>query len=744
MSFPQILEHIEKSHVFVSLDKLDQAKSEVSKASKLINALLTKQNEADPAIIKLLSKYILDHYDGLKRQQQQQRQENAVSTSTKLLWLSSKLANECVCYPVLTFGPGLDSTCSIFIDTKANYEDPDSSLMLLPTGIDAVFTRVSVRNWTTEESSLSNLCQDLLENCSFVSSFLSLIDQRFDIVDSISPKQESQHYCVVLHYNGARRRVNIDNQLPIIPNSQRNLFMKAQTGDELYWPALIEKAYLKIIGSGYAVSGSNMANDTHILSGWLPEIIRLKQGELPGLLAKFWPLKQKKQVILGIGTGKLSKRLGSQLNLISEHDYMIDNVGQGHDHDQGQGSITLKNPWLDTDSKNRYITTDDLSQFRYLYVNWRQPDVEQFTENFIYSKKNIMADLPRFTLECTSECWLLLERHLPSERGHWSSIDVFESKYRVLSPIQAINFMSCETNNRLQLLKLKPGAYTVVIWSNLVGKFSLTSYGFPLQKSVSQYKFVSRIKGEWTTETGGGNWSQSSFLDNPMYDITVRDACELTICLYGEGPVNFHFLHTDSHQQGKRLRKFIMAKSFTGDNYNENYQSASLSLNPGNYKLIVSTFQCRTGEYTLLFNSSTLLQVEKISNTTALYSTKTTLSWNNENRFKLYFNVETRNTSVTFKIQHYANSNTIQRQTDYRPKLRASVFDASTRQPVQINEEFDDDTLYGLYVDQKFANPGTYILLVERFEIGFGSCVVQVDSNYKVDMLAAPQTNNNQ
>lgn len=254
----------------------------------------------------------------------------------------------------------------MFIDNESEFNDPDQILRQLPKE-EALYKSREILNWGNNYSDLTNLYQDILPNCSFVSSFLAIADNKIPIRDIISPHKKSNKYKVQLYFNGTIRCVTIDSKLPIMPNS-RNLIIKSSTDPNLYWPALIEKAFLKIMGKGYVFNGSNMANDAYLLSGWLPQIIKIVNGKLPDNMGDLWEFKLQGKVTLGIGTGSLSKKLSTLLHLISEHDYMIEKY---HPKD---GSITMKNPWLDQKSQ-RLINVKDFTYFRYLYVNWKPDDI---------------------------------------------------------------------------------------------------------------------------------------------------------------------------------------------------------------------------------------------------------------------------------------------------------------------------------------------------------------------------------
>jgi calpain-7 len=78
-----------------------------------------------------------------------------------------------------------------------------------------------------------------------------------------------------LFFNGHYRQVTIDNRLPC-SRTQRSLYVVDQEKPSLIWPALLEKAYLKVRG-GYNFPGSDTGTDLFVLTGWIPEQLFLQR-----------------------------------------------------------------------------------------------------------------------------------------------------------------------------------------------------------------------------------------------------------------------------------------------------------------------------------------------------------------------------------------------------------------------------------------------------------------------------------
>lgn len=151
-----------------------------------------------------------------------------------------------------------------------------------------------------DATSGSDLVQDVTTDCSVVASLsaaLNILVGRRSVLSSIfypfdraggRPRlSASGKYVLRLHFNGCPRRVVIDDRLPA-SGTDRTLFVVDRRNPRLMWPALLEKAYLKVRG-GYDFPGSNSGTDLWVLTGWIPEQLFLQRYVKPVLLlAKLW------------------------------------------------------------------------------------------------------------------------------------------------------------------------------------------------------------------------------------------------------------------------------------------------------------------------------------------------------------------------------------------------------------------------------------------------------------------------
>ncbi|KAL7271784.1 cysteine protease [Rhizina undulata] len=205
-----------------------------------------------------------------------------------------------------------------------------------------------------EEGDVLDLAQDVITDCSVVASLCAAIgreERGFGKIVSntlypqnangepeISP---SGKYIVKLYFNGCYRKVVIDDYLPTSKNS-RALYVVCRKKPTHFAPALIEKAYLKLMG-GYDFPGSNSGTDLLALTGWIPEHVFIQSDDMvPGALwrrvYKAWGYGD---VLITLGTGRMVRREELELGLVGEHDYAVLDLKE----ENGTRMILVKNPW---------------------------------------------------------------------------------------------------------------------------------------------------------------------------------------------------------------------------------------------------------------------------------------------------------------------------------------------------------------------------------------------------------------
>lgn len=144
---------------------------------------------------------------------------------------------------------------------------------------------------------LIDLVQDVAADCSVVAGLCSVVARselgHSRVLFSIlwPNDQENMHanlspngkYVLKLNFNGCYRKVEIDDRLPV-STSERVLHVVDRNDPTLLWPALLEKAYLKVRG-GYSFPGSNPSTDIWVILGWIPEQVFIQECvNLSGLM----------------------------------------------------------------------------------------------------------------------------------------------------------------------------------------------------------------------------------------------------------------------------------------------------------------------------------------------------------------------------------------------------------------------------------------------------------------------------
>ena len=399
-------------------------------------------------------------------------------------------------------------------------------------------------------------------------------------------------YVLRMYFNGCWRRVQVDDRLPT-SSSARVLHVIDRSNPGLLWPALVEKAYLKVRG-GYDFPGSNSGTDLAVITGWIPQQVFLhddevEQDELWNTLCSSF---MNGDILLTMGTGKLPKREQRLLGLASEHDYAVLDLKQNGDSRE----MLIKNPWSDGDvwhgaarrrpnpspesspgvsvtelNKNSVSDNGEMTpgtfwmefrsvfqHFENIYINWNpclfsyRQDLH-FTLNLANSNQpsNLFVNNPQFAIRTKKggEVWLLLNRHFRTgdysmaTQGRNGYISLYLYKKdgeKVLSSDGAmIRGPFVDSPNTLLKFNLPANtAYTAVVASQdlSAGKhnFSLSAFSHgkvDLKDAICPLAYEHSVPAAWTRSTAGGNSDSRDYLQNPQFKIEVKMLSKVALVL---------------------------------------------------------------------------------------------------------------------------------------------------------------------------------------------------------------------
>ena len=414
----------------------------------------------------------------------------------------------------------------------------------------------------------------------------------YDHIKMRSAISPSSKYILRLYFNGCYRKVVFDDLLPSSTDT-RIFYVVDRANPGYLCPALVEKAYLKIRG-GYDFPGSNSGTDLAVLTGWLPEQIFLHDDDVmpEELWSRVFKAFTYGDVLITIGTGKLSKREQKHLGLAAEHDYAILDMQETG----GIRKLLIKNPWSDGDvwkGASRHVATQEneeersllasmeqlpttsesgmlapgtfwmdlgtvFQHFENLYLNWN-PGLFSHRQDYHFfwdlSTQQPMAGSfhsnPQFSVTCSQSgsLWLLLNRHFRT--GDYQSQDkvlhgfislyLFNKKgHRVLLSDGAL-IRGPYVDSPNVLIKLGAQAntdYTVVAAAQDLPstKLNFTLAAFsrcPIELSLAKKRYLSveSRSAAWTRSTAGGNSESSAYITNPQFSLAVRAKAEMAFLL---------------------------------------------------------------------------------------------------------------------------------------------------------------------------------------------------------------------
>ncbi|EAW08383.1 calpain-like protease PalBory [Aspergillus clavatus NRRL 1] len=473
----------------------------------------------------------------------------------------------------------------------------------------------------------------------------------------------SGRYILRFYFNGCFRKVIIDDRLPSTKTS-RSLHVVDRNNPNFLWPALVEKAYLKVRG-GYDFPGSNSGTDLWVLTGWIPEQVFLHHEDVTceQLWKRLFKSFHHGDVLLTIGTGKLTEREEEELGLVSEHDYAILDMKEI----RGRRQMLVKNPWAGADIATgerhwepRNIPEDRsalspgtfwmdcenvLQNFENLYLNWN-PTLFKFREDIHFtwdlaSGKGVpgcFVKNPQFAVstETGGTVWLLLSKHFKTVElsGHSSpensqtgfiSLYVFnaDGKRVSLSDGTLHRGPYVDSPNTLMRLEMPPKTtFTAVVSEESLPaasqSFTLSALAIaPVYIAPSQNKYmcVSKVQGAWTPSTAGGNAESARYPLNPQFSLMLSKATDISILLESsdtELAIHAKLFHSNGKRVSRVRNRDIITDS--GDYRRGAALAETKHLEKGVYTIVCSTFASdQLGRFTLWVSSMVPCEVKPLA-----------------------------------------------------------------------------------------------------------------------------------
>lgn len=442
-----------------------------------------------------------------------------------------------------------------------------------------------------------DLVQDVTPNCSVVASLcvgtarashghrklLASVIHPYDQLRGHPGLSKNGKYIMKLYFNGTARAVEIDDRLPA-SQTDRILHIIDRSHPGLLWPALIEKAYLKIRG-GYDFPGSNSGTDLHVILGWIPQQIALHHEEVHSedLWMDVFRAWTEGDVLVTLGTGKISRKEMKYQGLAAEHDYAVLEL---RDNDRG-GEMLIKNPWRDGevwkgaarrrpnpghDADQNSAATEDMipgtfwmdwqlvfQYFAHMYINWN-PALFQARQDIHFSWQlestsragHSVFDHPQFNVQADAdgEVWLLLNRHFrtgdfTSEnhgKNGYISLHLFNNNGTRVCTTEGVTVRGPFVDSPNTLLRFQAKGkqqYTVVAMSQSLtaGKHNFTLSVFAqsaimLDEAMDRYLGVPQVlRSAWTYDTAGGSSDNLTYLENPQFSLSIPRSTDIALFL---------------------------------------------------------------------------------------------------------------------------------------------------------------------------------------------------------------------
>lgn len=292
-------------------------------------------------------------------------------------------------------------------------------------------------------------------------------------------------------------------------------------------------------------------------------------------------------VLITLGTGKISPRVERELGLVGEHDYAVLALEEA----DNQRRFLIKNPWLrGVDRKSIepvrsapfWLELQHVVQnFENIYLSWN-PGLFTHRQDIHFawdlqgghgrSAAGAFTINPQYSFSCASSgpAWILLSKHFTpretasatSRRAEFISLYLFTSDGRRVNFSRGAIDQSPYVDSPQALLKVDAKAntkYTVVVSEQelLDAKhgFSLSIFAaskISLEAAQSRFAHSTMYDGAWTRDTAGGRADLPTFSKNPQFKLEL--AARSQVCLVLETAVAGLRAHvTLLHSQDQRV-----------------------------------------------------------------------------------------------------------------------------------------------------------------------------------------------
>ncbi|KAH7055798.1 hypothetical protein B0J12DRAFT_569576 [Macrophomina phaseolina] len=410
--------------------------------------------------------------------------DRVLTTSEQIILLKSSKINGATFPPWKTEPADTD-----FIGNIHTLDNDDNILRLSESQREHFWKWRRADDATMTAATSVDLVQDAATDCSVVSSLvvararaerlnekkpLSATIFPYDHGKGVPKVSENGKYVFRLNFNGCWRKVEVDSRLPASLSS-RMLHVFDRNNPSLLWPALLEKAYLKVRG-GYDFPGSSSCTDLWTIFGWIPEQIHLPEADM--MPDELWSRLFKSfgfgDILMTVGTGNMSRRTERELGLVSQHNYAVLDLKE----ENGARKLLLKNPWAQGEpwtgpgrpsppllpshehdkplaaSQPRpdkmapgtfWVNLEHVFQnFDNIYVNWN-PALFRYRQDIHFEwdlaslrlVPGCLVDNPQFSLkvEGSEPIWLLLSRHFKNHDSDIPSSGVYSDDDRSKSSV---------------------------------------------------------------------------------------------------------------------------------------------------------------------------------------------------------------------------------------------------------------------------------------------------------------------